>query len=198
VRWKVAAAWTTALLVSGGFVAAPALAGEPAAGVISEVKASVLVHDVLRDGNKTAESNTVDLGGEVLFAPFKFANPDAKILRTLVQPRLHLGGLVNTAGHTDSGYLGLTWDYRFDNQVFIEGAFGFALHNGQLHAQTPPNNYPNLGSSVLFREGIDVGYRFDGVNSVALHLSHMSHAGWFADENDGMTFLGLRYGYRFD
>jgi hypothetical protein len=51
---------------------------------------------------------------------------------------------------------------------------------------------------VLFREGLDLGYQFNGGHSVSVHGSHISNAGWFAHENDGMNFLGARYGFRFD
>lgn len=171
----------------------------PAGGFISELKAGVLLHDVLRDNaTKNGEENSIDLGGEVLLTPITLFKPDSALLKALLQPRPHLGGQINTDDNTNQLYFGLTWDYRAASGPFFEFGFGFTVHDGQLKGKTPSNDRPNLGSSVLFREGIDLGYRFAGGHSLAVHASHISNAGWFAKQNDGMNFVGLRYGFRFD
>lgn len=199
VRFGVAAIIVAGLALPPGGASAGASTGKAPGGVLSEIKGAVIIHDVLRDNDaKDGEANSVDIGGELLSIPIIFANPDNTFLRILSQPRAHLGGLANTSGHTSQGYLGLTWDHQFESRVFVEFAFGFALHDGQLKGEVPPNNRPNLGSQVLFREGLDVGYRLESGHSIAVHASHISNAGWFAKENDGMNFVGARYGYRFD
>ena len=51
-----------------------------------------------------------------------------------------------------------------------------------------------LGSRVLFRESLAMGYRFSRRHSVSFYAAHMSNGG-LADDNDGMNFVGIRYGY---
>lgn len=184
-------------------VLAPAQVRAGDKGLVSEIKAGVFWHDFARDAGKQAEENTVDLNGEILFGPFKLADTGSAIGDWLLTWRPHLGGSVNTAGKTSLGYAGITWEYQWTSGPFFEFAFGFAAHDGQLTGRRSaggaliPGGRPNLGSPVLFREGLDLGYRFQGGHSVAAHISHISNAGWLAKENDGMNFMGLRYGYRF-
>ncbi|CAK0754684.1 Acyloxyacyl hydrolase [uncultured Gammaproteobacteria bacterium] len=180
-------------------------AGQPLGGVISEVKGGVYAHDVARDNSgKAKESNTVDLNGEVLFVPLPLTDSENSWVRTALNPRVHLGFAANTEGYTNHVYAGLTWDHRFTSGIFVEGEFGIAGNDGELKNKRGANGAivvtgrPKLGSAVTFREGVDLGYRFSGGHSLAGHISHISHAGWFASANDGMTFAGVRYGYRFD
>jgi len=187
-------------VVLGGLLAAIGGSGQAAAesSLLSEIKGGVLVHDVGRNHeSKFKEEDTVDLNLELLSRPIRFMEANSKLLAALVQPRFHLGGEVNTSGWTNQAYAGLTWDYRFDSGFFAEFAFGFTAHDGKLKARRAPDGRPSLGSPVLFREGLDLGYRVGG-HSLAVHGSHISNGGVFAKENDGMNFLGLRYGYRFD
>ncbi len=173
-------------------------AGEPWGGFVSELKGGVFLHDVGRDNpTKDIEENTVDINGEILFAPVTVIDVEEPLWKFVFQPRPHLGVAFNTDGWTHHGYFGLTWGHRFDFNVFFDFAFGFAVHDGQLRGPDANTDRPNLGARVLFREGLDVGVFF-GPHSLALHGSHLSNGGVFAKENDGMNLLGIRYGYRFD
>ncbi len=198
----ISAAVGASLLILGAVVGPAAADG--LGGVISEVRGGVLVHDVWRDNqSKTAEANTVDINGEVLSVPLTMATSDTPFLQSILAPRAHLGFSANTAGWTNNGYTGLTWEWGLPANFFFDFAFGFDLHDGQLKAsQTSTGAYetdgrPNLGSRVLFREAIDIGYRFDQVNSLSTYFAHISNAGWLASQNDGMNFVGVRYGFRF-
>ncbi len=179
---------------------------EPVGGILSEIKGGVFVHDVGRDSiNKTIESNTIDINAEILSVPLKFASSTTPALNSLYQPRVHLGLTANTAGWTNTAYTGLTWDWGLGAGFFLDFSFGFAAHDGQHRGKTDAkgnfltgNGRPNLGSAILFREGLDLGYRFDGHNSISAFAGHISNAGWFAKQNDGMNWLGARYGYKFD
>ena len=53
-----------------------------------------------------------------------------------------------------------------------------------------------FGSRVLFHIPVELGYRFDQHNSLSVYFEHMSNAG-LASSNEGMDFLGMRYGYKF-
>ncbi len=195
-----AAVFATALALS----AAPA----PAAGIgdyISEVKGGLFDHDALRDQkSKQKEMDTVDINGEILSKPIKFGSSEIPVLNSIYQPRAHLGFTANTAGYTSAGYTGLTWDFNLGSSFFFALNFGLTVHDGQLKVQKTANGAsigngrPELGSTLLFREGGDIGYRFDEHNSASIFFGHMSNAGIFAKQNAGMNFLGARYGYRFN
>ena len=200
----------TATISAAVFATAVALAGVPAqaealGGIISEVKGGLFDHDALRDNSgKQKESNTVDINGEILFTPIKFSSSDIPVLNSIYQPRVHVGFTANTAGYTNAGYAGVTWDFNLGSNFFLAPSFGLTGQDGQLNTKKTPGGAvintgrPALGSVVLFREGADVGYHFEGGHSVSIFFGHMSNAGWFAKENAGMNFLGARYGYRFD
>ena len=49
---------------------------------------------------------------------------------------------------------------------------------------------------MLFHIPAELGYRFDGNNSVSVYFEHMSNADT-QDNNQGLDRLGVRYGYRF-
>ena len=53
-----------------------------------------------------------------------------------------------------------------------------------------------LGSQFLFRESLDIGYRF-GRHGISAFAAHISNAG-LDNDNDGMNFLGVRYSFAFD
>lgn len=217
-RWLVAA-MVSALTASAAGAQMPG--GSPDRGWqswggqswVSEVRVGLIDHDpegfTLRpQGVKADNEPGLDVNGEILFP-----SPDDAVFRTLLSPRPHLGAMVNSDGATSHVYGGLTWGYAFDFGLFIEGALGAALHNGDLHtpkdsnggrcdAGTPGRFYcidqrAAMGSRLVFREGIDVGFRFDGGHGLSAHLSHLSNAKLFDDTNGGLDFLGLRYGYRF-
>ncbi|MCO6428593.1 acyloxyacyl hydrolase [Nitrosomonas communis] len=61
------------------------------------------------------------------------------------------------------------------------------------------NDRKTLGSQVLFRIPIEIGYRLGTRSALSVYFDHVSNAS-LADNNEGMdTFLGLdgRFGYRF-
>ncbi len=190
-------------LVFGSF-AGPASA-DGLGGIISEVRGGVLVHDVGRDNpTKTKEENTIDINGEILSVPLKVSTSDIPFIQSMLAPRVAIGFSANTAGWTNNGYGGLSWEWLLGAGFFFDFAFGMDLNDGQLKAARTStgafeiDGRPNLGSSVLFREAVDIGYRFDPINSLSAYAAHISNAGWIAPQNDGMNFLGVRYGFRFN
>ena len=157
-------------------------------GFISEIKIGAGMHDVGVFGTRKEESG-VDVNAEVLFASPGFFS-------FLFSPRPHLGLVWNTAGDTSQLYGGLTWQYDFEAGMFLAGSLGLALHDGELDTHRPDRK--SLGLRVLFRESLEVGYRFGEQrrHSMSLMGAHVSNA-WLDDQNEGMDTLVVRYGYRF-
>ena len=180
-------------------VAALALSAAPAAaqtGIIDEVKAGVLAHDI---GFLTHHvEGGADVNIEVLFTA-----PD--LLRFIGSPRPHIGADINTAGNTSDGYFGLTWGWtlargvlRPDDGIFITGSLGGAVQDGLEGSKNsvPPPGRKLLGSAVLFRESAELGYQLTPTVSVSAILDHISNAN-LAPRNAGITSAGARLGFKF-
>ncbi len=163
---------------------------------IDEIKLGVLGHDV---GFLTHHVESgADINIEMLFTP-----PD--VLRFIGSPRPHIGADINTAGNTSNGYFGLTWGitliqslFGAGDGVFANGSLGAAIHDGfeGTTASVPPPGRKLLGSAVLFRESLELGYQITPAVSVSALLEHISNAN-LAGRNAGITSAGARLGVKF-
>jgi hypothetical protein len=139
------------------------------------------------------ESGSFNIVGEVVTPRFiTTANP---ILNIFI-PRAHVGGSVNTNGDTSFAYAGLTWTVDITAQIFIEGTFGGAVHNGNTDRIVVDPNQNALGCSPLFRESASLGYRFTPNWSLMATVEHLSNAG-LCSQNRGLTNVGVKVGYSF-
>jgi len=159
---------------------------------IDEVKVGVMAHDITLGGRHL--EGGADVNGEILFVSPKF-------LDVIGAPRPHLGGWVNTSGNTDAAYFGLTWGLPIVKSIFgstdaltIYGSLGGAVHDG--YEDSAPPGRKRLGSPVLFRESVELGYQITSVYSVSMLLDHISNAN-LANHNAGITNIGGRVGVKF-
>lgn len=209
-RLGLAGLCLTALLTT-----APPVKADWLKDYVSEVRVGVMDHDpelfTLRpegDATKDDREPGFDVNAEVLFR-----SPDYSFFRTLFNPRPIFGVNINSEGATSMAYAGLDWSYQFDFGLFVEGSFGFAAHNGELSTPLdadgglcsggPPrwgcvDHRSSLGSRILFRESLELGYRFAGGHGLSAHVSHISNGSILADTNGGLDVAGIRYSYRFD
>jgi lipid A 3-O-deacylase len=167
-----------------------------AGGLIDEVQLGVYEHDASVLGHQKEHGE--DIGLEVLFA-----SPD--FLGIIGSPRPTLGGLVNTNGQTDQIYFGPTWTWTFLHNVlasgdgfYVSGTLGGGLNNGHINVTGPVESQreKSLGSNVLFREDLDLGYRFTPNWSIAVSYNHISNAD-LAMRNEGLNDIGVRIGLTF-
>ena len=167
---------------------------EPVAApkIIDELKVGGLAHDVGFLGHHVE-------GGADVNVELLFTSPD--LLRYIGSPRPHIGGDINTSGNTSDGYFGLTWGimliqnlFGAGDGVFANGSLGGAVHDG--HLLTAPPDRKRLGSRILFRESLELGYQVNPVVSVSAILDHISNAN-LASRNAGITSAGARIGFRF-
>lgn len=171
--------------------AVPSMAAAQASPV-DEFKFGVLAHDIgLFDHHVETGS---DVNFELLFTP-----PEA--LRAIGSPRPDVGGSLNTAGGTSSGYFGLTWGitliqnlFGWGHSVFLDGSLGGAVQGGYTD-EAPPDR-KKLGSTLLARESLELGYQLTPSVSVSGFLDHMSNAN-LATHNAGLTNAGARLGFKF-
>jgi lipid A 3-O-deacylase len=184
-----------AVLAASGYALLAVLAPIPAAAqakLVDEVKIGALAHDVTF-GGRHLESG-VDVNFEMLFTP-----PD--LLRVIGSPRPHLGASINTSGNTSDGYFGLTWGitliqglFGAGDGIYANGSLGGAIHDG--HVDTAPPGRKRLGSRILFRESVELGYQINPAISVSAILDHISNAN-LGDHNAGITSAGARLGVKF-
>ncbi len=155
-------------------------------GVLSDVRLGLLVHDAGIFGRTEEDGPDVNL-------EFVFVSPD--LLGFLWSPKPHLGFTINTQGDTSQAYVGLTWEWWFWQDFFFDFAFGLSVHDGE--SETDELGTKELGSRVLFRAAIDLGWNFWGPHSLSFFLNHASHGGLLGDKNEGLDTIGVRYIYRF-
>ncbi|HEV8681042.1 MAG TPA: acyloxyacyl hydrolase [Stellaceae bacterium] len=181
-----------------GLVGLLALFSNPAAAqvkLVDEVKIGVLAHDVGFLGHHVESGADVNL--ELLFA-------SPEVLRIIGSPRPHIGADINTDGNTSHGYFGLTWGFTLvrgvfapDDGIFLNGSLGGAVHDGSpLNGAVQPPGHKLLGSRILFRESLELGYQINPMVSISALLDHISNAN-LAERNAGITSAGARLGFRF-
>src|SRR5262249_39801903 len=104
-----------------------AVATAPAAhaelGWLDEANLGIDAHDIALGG--VHEEPGADINGELLFS-------SPRLLRVIGAPRPHFGVAVNTSGATSYAYFGLTWTAAVLDRIFVSGALGGAVHNGEL------------------------------------------------------------------
>jgi lipid A 3-O-deacylase len=186
---RIAAVLVALGALLGGFAPAPAMAQLK---LIDEVKIGGLAHDVSFLGRHVESGADVNI--EMLFTP-----PDA--FRAIGSPRPHIGADINTRGNTSQGYFGLTWGIMLiqslfspGDGIFANGSLGGAVHDG--HLNTAPPDRKRLGSRILFRESLELGYQINPRVSVSAIVDHISNAN-LARRNAGITSAGARLGVKF-
>jgi lipid A 3-O-deacylase len=181
---------TCIVLVASALGCAPSFAQDK--GVVDELKAGILAHDITL-GGRAVESGA-DFNGEVLFTSPSF-------LDFMGAPRPHLGASINSDGNTDQAYFGLTWGLPIVQHIVgesdaltIYGSLGGALQDG--YEDSAPPGRKKLGSAILFREAVELGYQITPVYSISGIVDHISNAN-LGTHNAGMTSAGARFGIKF-
>lgn len=130
---------------------------------------------------------------EAVFSKFVTHDFGNTYVNAVLQPRIHVGGNINVTGDTSIAYTGLTWNFPIYGPLFVEGTFGGGVHNGKL--DNAPRDRQQLGCPILFRESASIGLGFEKFTILGT-IEHLSNAG-LCSENDGLTNVGLRIGYKF-
>lgn len=187
-RAKIIAAFAVWIAAAAGF------SGVASAQVpfIDELKIGGLAHDVTLLGRHVEAGE--DINVEALFK-------SPTLLAAIGSPRPHIGADINVLGNTSDVYTGLTWGWTFlhgvftpIDGVFVNGSLGGAIQDG--YEDSAPPGRKRLGSPVLFRESLELGYQFNPLISVSAFADHISNAN-LAPRNAGITSLGARLGFKF-
>jgi lipid A 3-O-deacylase len=156
-------------------------------GWLHAIRLGVLAHDMDDLWSGTRKEGGVDLNTEIIFS-----RPNFSLLSGNIRP--NLGASINTQGDTSKVYGGILWELETKSGVFLNLGIGAAIHNGKI--ETNQEDKKSLGSRVLFRIPIEIGYRLDEHHHFSVLFDHVSN-GFLADSNEGLDTLGLRYGYQF-
>jgi hypothetical protein len=188
-----------------GLVAA-FLASSPAGAQVRNVterefKFGILAHDAKFLGGK---EGGVDFNPEIIL-PSPVADSFAASLpwyfAWMAQPRFAVGGEINTSGYTSQMYFGGNWTWELASNVLSPGDgitvgifFGPSFNNGKIVTNRPDRK--SLGSNVLFREALELGYRVNPMIELSLFVDHVSNGG-LAKQNQSINDFGGRIGIRF-
>lgn len=177
---------------------AAAAAPACAADLVSELRGAALAHDV------GGPERGVDVSGEVVFVspvPQSWSADLPSWIRWALHPQPTVGVQISTAGQTDQLYAGLSWTAGLAGDVlaprdslFISVFGGGSGNDGDL--DHPTHGRAALGSNLMFREAITIGYRDASGWEVFGTASHTSNAG-LADRNQGLSSVGLGVGFAF-
>ena len=173
--WLMMAGWATAF------------GQPPVAGAVRELRVGPAIHDIDGLWSNDSKEKGPDLCLEVVFNTTLFC-----LLGASAYP---IGGAgFNTRGDTSKVYGGFLLQWETASAFFFSTGLGLALHDGER--ETDSADRKSLGSQILFRIPIEIGYAISRRHRVAIAFDHMSNAG-LASPNEGMDTLGLVYGYRF-
>ncbi|MCK5111338.1 MAG: acyloxyacyl hydrolase [Arcobacteraceae bacterium] len=145
------------------------------------IKGGILSHST--GPISSGRENGIDLHGELQFKE--------KILKG----HFAVGADINTNGDTSFIFGGLAWEDRFFDNLLLGAFFGFATHDGELNNGNSDKR--QLGTRLLFREAIDIGFYIKEDISISLIYDHYSNVGLNDMRNQGNDNLGIRLGYYF-
>jgi len=188
-KYKVIA---SALFLASIGINAQAFDNKTSVSFISEVKTGFANHDVGFFGSQKEDG--IDSSFEFLFREINYN------LLWLGTPRPHIGATINMTGDTSQAYAGVTWGYKLPKRMFFNFSWGLAYHDGdKIHSATNvQTDKKELGSSILFREAVEIGWNFYGKDSISLRLDHISNGNlWGEGTNEGLDTFAVLYGYRF-
>jgi hypothetical protein len=173
--WLMMAGWSTAF------------GQPPVTGAVRELRVGPAIHDIDGLWSNDSKEKGPDLCLEVVFNTTLFS-----LLGASAYPNAGAG--FNTRGDTSKIYGGFLLQWEPASAFFFSTGLGLALHDGER--ETDSADRKSLGSQMLFRIPIEIGYAIDRHHRLAIVFDHMSNAG-MASPNEGMDTLGLVYGYRF-
>lgn len=152
---------------------------------ISELRLGVLAHD--QGVFVATKEEGLDINGEIYFRDLGWFDGGWEV-------RPSLGVSVNLKGDTSQAYTGITIGGPIAGPLFIEGAVGAAVHDGDLDTSTTDRK--ELGCRVLFHLAASAGVMLSEHTSLSLYLDHASNAN-LCDHNEGLETAGGRIGFRF-
>jgi lipid A 3-O-deacylase len=163
----------------------------PPDGFVREMRFGVAAHDVDGLWSGASKEKGPDICAEVVFNRSLFDS-----LFDLIDMDLYpnAGISINTRGDTSNVFGGVRLEWQALPRLTLSTGLGMALHNGKR--DTDLDDRKSLGSQVLFRVPIEIGWVLGPHYRLVLAFDHISNAYLFSP-NEGMDTLGVMVGYRF-
>jgi hypothetical protein len=162
---------------------------------VDEIRVGAFAHNWIHDENAPVDVSIEALSSPLAFpgynSPWVAGNP---WVSWFFDPRLSVGGMINTGGKTSYAFGGFAWRIPIYGKFFFEGELGGAVNNA---VRTPTPGRVDMGCAVTFRESGGFGYQFSENWDVIASVEHVSHASFCTSINPGLTQVGLRIGYKF-
>lgn len=153
---------------------------------VTELVFGISAHDIGAFGRHKESGENINV--ELRFTPL-----DWSIWRVIYEPQPHIGLHINSDNNTNQLYIGAGWVFDLTSEVYLTGTLGISLHDGKT--STTSLDRKELGSNLLFRESLEIGYKLSEIHAFSIYLDHISNAG-IAENNEGLDTSGLRYSYR--
>ena len=145
------------------------------------VKAGIFSHNA--GIINSSEDSYIDIHAELLY--------NKKILKGYPT----IGAEININGDSSFLYTGLSWEGRYFKNLTLGAFFGAAVHNGNLDNESSCQR--KLGTRILFREAIDIGYYINRNYTISFLANHYSNGGLGGVKNQGNSNIGFRLSYYF-
>jgi len=158
-----------------------------AQGLLYSLTTGLLAHDIDGLWSGSRKEGGVDVSIEATLNI-----PARALLAGIV--RVNTGLTLNDRGDTSTVYAGLLWEREIGSELFLTIGVGLAAHDGALEAGD--NSKKALGSSLLFRVPLELGYTAYDRHRFSVAFAHISNA-YLASPNEGLDTVGLRYTYLF-
>ena len=91
-------------------------------------------------------------------------------------------------------YGGFLMQWAPFSPLFVSTGLGLALHDGET--DTEARDKKSLGSTVLFRIPIEIGFVINRHHRLILSFDHISNA-YLTFPNEGLDTLGLVYAFHY-
>jgi lipid A 3-O-deacylase len=163
----------------------------PPDGFVREVRFGLAAHDVDGLWSGASKEKGPDICAEVVFNRSLF---DSLFDSIDIDVNPNAGVSINTRGDTSKVFGGFRLEWQALPRFTFSTGLGVALHNGKR--DTDLDDRKSLGSQVLFRVPIEIGWVLGPHYRIVLAFDHISNAYLFSP-NQGMDTLGLMVGYRF-
>ncbi len=162
---------------------------------LTEIRAGVFAHNPIDDEHAPVDLTIVGLSSPLALPGYASEWVSGNRWASwFFQPRLDLGGMVNSGGRTSYVFGGFVWRIPIVGRLFFEGELGGAANNA---VRSPSWSRIDLGCALTFRESGGFGYQIDERWDVVASVEHISHATFCNKTNPGLTNIGFRIGYRF-
>lgn len=160
-------------------------------GFFREMRFGVAAHDVDGLWSGASKEKGPDICSELVFNRSLF---DSLFDLIDIDVYPNVGISINTRGDTSKVFGGFRLEWQALPRLTFSTGLGVALHNGKR--DTDLDDRKSLGSQVLFRVPIEIGWVLNPHYRLVLAFDHISNAYLFSP-NEGMDTLGVMVGYRF-